>query len=223
MKGSEANILCSHGGDMLAYLYNEMEGADRNTFEVHLSACGICIDDFAELSQSRFPVFEWKRIEFDPLPTPRVVVPSEATAVSWVDQIRTAISFRPTFAFGGIGAVMIIAVVTGYLILAGTSGKTEVALEMAPSSSPARSAVVVPPASAADTNTQASDGSEVREKTPKVVKASTPAKPTVRSQRPKPAQQPKRNHQIPVMSSIEDDEDDSLRLADIFEEIGTSE
>ena len=222
MKGSETNSLCFHGGDMLAYLYSEMPEGDREAFEVHLADCGTCIDDFAELSQSRYPVYEWKRAEFDPLPTPRVVIPFEATvAVSWFDQIRRAFSFRPTLAFGGLGAAMIVAVV-GYLILAGTSGNTEVALEVEPSASPARSAVVGPLPSVVP---KATDKSEVLEQPPKVVKAkaSTPVKPSVRLPKPKQAQQPKRNDEIPVMSSIEDDEDDSLRLADIFEEIGASE
>jgi len=66
--------------------------------------------------------------------------------------------------------------------------------------------------------------SEVKsDEAPKVVKASTASKPSTPSARPKAMQQARRNEPLPALNSAEEDEDDSLRLADIFEEIGTSE
>ena len=223
MKGLDANNLCSHGGDMLAYLYDEMAMPDRETFEVHLADCGTCIDDFAELSQSRYPVYEWKHTEFDPLPTPRVVIPFEAPAVSWFDQIRTVFSLRPTLAFGGIGAVMIVAVLTAYFMLGDSRTETQLAQEIRPAASPTRVVATMPPPSSSPVTTAESDEQVTPPESPKVVKASAGAKPAVRQPRSKPAQQPKRNEPVPVLSSIDDDEDDSLRLTDIFDEIGTSE
>ncbi|MDI1241034.1 MAG: zf-HC2 domain-containing protein [bacterium] len=221
MKGLGTNNSCSHGGDMLAYLYSEMAGEEREVFEVHLADCGTCIDDFAELSQSRYPVYEWKRTQFDPLPTPRVVIPFETPgSISLLDQIRRAFSFRPTLAFGGLGAAMITVVIAGYLILSSTSGDTEVAREVEPSASPTR-ALVVPSTPSVDATTQERIEVAVRNERPTVVRASTSAKSP--APKPKSARQPKRDDSIPVMSSIEEEDDDSLRLADIFEEIGTSE
>jgi hypothetical protein len=56
------------------------------------------------------------------------------------------------------------------------------------------------------------------------VKASAPAsKPAAPLTKPKATQQAKRNEPLPALNSGDEDEDDSLRLADIFEEIGTSE
>lgn len=222
MKGLDADNLCTHGGDMLAYLYSEMAAVDREMFEVHLAECGTCIDDFAELSQSRYPVFEWKRLEFDPLPTPRVVIPFEAPSLSWFDQIKTAFSLGPRLAFGGVGAAMILAVITGYFIFGGTSGTTEVAQEVKPSSSPNRVAIPIPSPTTEDVSPARNENPKSTD-VPKPIKVAASSRPTAQSPKPKPAQQPKRNDPIPVMSSIDDDEDDSLRLADIFEEIGTGE
>jgi len=222
MKGLDANNLCTHGGDMLAYLYNEMTSADRDTFEVHLAECGTCIDDFAELSQSRYPVFEWKQIEFDPLPTPRVVIPFETPSLSWFDQVRTAFSFGPRLAFGRLGAAMVVAILTGYFVLSGTTGTTEVAKEAEPSASPDRVAISIPSPAVVEASPSRIEDPKSTEM-PRPVKAAASSRPAEQSSKSKPAQQPKRNVPIPVMSSIDDDEDDSLRLADIFEEIGTGE
>ncbi|MEO5859476.1 MAG: zf-HC2 domain-containing protein [Pyrinomonadaceae bacterium] len=222
MKGFDANNLCIHGGDMLAYLYDEMVSSDREMFEVHLADCGTCIDDFAELSQSRYPVFEWKRSEFDPLPTPRIVIPFEAAvSVSWFQHIRTMLFVRPSLAFGGLSSAIVVAVITGYFIIGSPSRYTEVARDAEPKTSPSRTAVVNPlPADvSAD---QTSKPSKVLTEGPKATKVSTATKPPVRQPRARPVQQAKRTDAIPVMSSIDEDEDDSLRLADIFAEIGTS-
>ena len=224
MKGLDVKNLCPQGGDMLAYLYNEISAADRETFEVHLADCGTCIDDFAELSQSRYPVYEWKRTQFDPLPTPRVAIPLEPTAAfSLFDKIRAAFALRPTLALGGLGAAMLVAVIAGYAIFLGAPGETEVAREIEPTSTPESVVALTPlPPVTEDRQKNTDPAREERQITAKVA---TAPKSTVRSPNPKaqPARLPKRNDLIPVMSSLEDDEDDSLRLADIFDEIGASE
>src|SRR5688572_7676888 len=99
--------LCTHGGDLLAYLYNEMPLTDREQLELHLSDCVTCIDDFAALSQSRYPVYEWKRLEFDSLPTPRVVIQYEETRLSLIDKFRAKFSFNPRFAFAGVAGLLL--------------------------------------------------------------------------------------------------------------------
>lgn len=225
MKGLDANNLCTHGGDMLAYLYNEMAPADRETFEVHLADCGTCIDDFAELSQSRYPIFEWKQLEFDPLPTPRVLVPFETQAVSWFDKLRASLAFRPAFAFGTVAAVAVLASITAFVVIRG-SGSTEVA-NVAPvvtPSLPSPSTEIDEPEGRSKVLVEEPRKEPSRSEAPKVVKASgRNAKPTIQPNRLKTTQQARRNESLPTLNSVDEDEDDSLRLADIFDEIGTSE
>jgi hypothetical protein len=222
MKGVSEN-LCTHGGDMLAYLYDEMPSADRDRFELHLSDCGTCIDDFAELSQSRYPVYEWKQTEFDPLSTPQVVIPYGEATASWFDKVRGAFTFSPRFAFGGVAALVLAAVVTAFVLFAGPSG--EIAQSVEPSPSPTRAAVVSP--NVADpTNETTEVSAPERTITPRVEKASVPVSSR---QSPRPAKAKlvtpttKKSERVPVYSTVDDEEDDSLRLADIFAELDTSE
>lgn len=220
MKESNSNNLCSHGGDMLAYLYNEMAAADRDSFELHLADCGTCIDDFADLSQSRYPVFEWKQLEFDPLPTPRIVIPTtEASRVSWFDKLKASFAFRPAYALGGVAAIALVGTLVAFVFLNRSSGDFEIA-EAEPTPTPARSTVA---AAKPAEPVVVEDGPivESREavKPVKVAATTKPAKAPV-----KPKSTPvRRSAPLPALSTLDDDEDDSLRLSDMFEEIGTSE
>ena len=224
MNKLDANNLCSRGGDTLAYLYDEMAAAERERFEVHLADCTTCIDDFAELSQSRYPVFEWKQLEFDPLPTPRVVIPFEAASVSWFDRLRTAFALRPAIAFGSLAAIAVVASLAAFVLIGGSSGKMEVAGGASTPAPvmPSPEATVQPVQPVVAANEPRADIRRIE--APKVVKSSTSAsKPAAHSARPKATQQAKRNEPLPALNSTDEDEDDSLRLADIFEEIGISE
>lgn len=222
MKERLENNLCDHGGDVLAYLYNEMPTAGRDSFEMHLADCGTCIDDFAELSQSRYPVFEWKQLEFDPMPTPRVVVPFEAS-VSWFEKLRAAFSFRPGFAFGSLAVFAVLAAITAFVVIR-DAGSLDVA-DIAPIATPDLAAP-----------TQVVDGPvperEVAVEEPREERTAqderTSVKPVVSNAKavkpvkPKATQQARQVDKLPTLNGVEDDEDDSLRLADIFDEIGTS-
>jgi anti-sigma factor RsiW len=220
MKEANADILCTHGGDMLAYLYDEMTAVDRDSFELHLADCGACIDDFAELSQSRYPVFEWKQLEFDPLQTPRIVIPVEEAKVSLLDKLRASFVFRPSFAFGGVAAVALFGSLAAFVLLGGsdTDGTIAQADQPAP---PAAVSVAPLPIESEDIPYATDD--PVRVESPTVVKTSVqPAKPT-RAVKPKTAPAQKRSQPLPTLSNSDEIEDDSLRLADIFDEIDTSD
>lgn len=219
MKEVKADNLCSHGGDMLAYLYDEMTTADRDAFELHLADCGTCIDDFAELSQSRYPVFEWKQLEFDPMPTPRVVIPFEEPSVSWIEKLRASFVFRPSFAFGSVAAIALFGLLAAFVLLRG-SGSEETLAQADPVPTPA---TVVTPLPVEPTTAPKPAVDPIRTDSPTVVKASLPAPKPGRAVKPKAAPVPKRSQPLPTLSNADDIEDDSLRLADIFEEIDTSE
>lgn len=219
---------------MLAYLYDEMPAADRDSFELHLADCAACIDDFAELSQSRYPVYEWKTTEFEPLATPRIIIPyAETAGVSWFDKLRAAFSFNPGLATAGAFATLVIAAVIGYAVITNDVPTEEVAkADVETSASPERSATNAAPAPASiDQKDEKSEpnpsrktlrsGSDDVVKTavkPKLEPKTVPIK-DVKNSRPNR----RRDLNVPVLSRFESDEDDSLRLADIFDEIGTSE
>ena len=220
MKSVSQN-LCTDGGDMLAYLYDEMPSADRDRFELHLSDCGTCIDDFAELSQSRFPVYEWKQLEFDPIPTPRITIDyAPASNARWFDKIRAAFALAPGYAFGGVAALLLVGAIAGVFVF--RSGGEEIASTVEPSPSPVRSVVDstpidTPEQSQATAKPQPKPASQSKVEK---VSARSVSRP-VRAKTTTPA--PKKKETVPVYITAGDDEDDSLRLSDIFAELDTSD
>lgn len=221
MKGLSKN-LCPPGGDILAYLYNEMAPVDRERFELHLADCTDCIDEFADLSQGRHPVYEWKQLEFDQLLTPKIAIPYSSASVSWFDELSAAFAFDRRFAFGA-AAALLLAVVAGYLTF--STPAEDIAQNVEPSPSPERIAVeqVLPPQPAAERW----DVQPVIDDKTEPVKVSRRSRPAAGARSTKPASRatPKKIESIPVYSTIdeEDEEDDSLRLTDLFAELGTSE
>lgn len=229
MRALEKENVCSHGGDMLGYLYNEISAADRTAFELHLADCGTCIDDFAALSQSRYPVYEWKQIDFDPLETPQIVISYKTEAASMIARMWDLLAFGRGFGFVGAAAVLLVALMAGYLLL----GRSDLASDLAaaePQSSPERLAIIQPPSKSSEE--RINDVPDAVEPVPvkKQVESgrSQPVKASTRQVRKtaNPSRQDRavrRNEPIPVLSTAEDLEDDSLRLADLFEDIDTSE
>src|SRR5688500_9488747 len=112
---NDAKSACKYSTDILPYMYGEMSGSARFAFESHLLDCGMCTDEFAEISAARFEVYEWKKLAFDPLTTPRFEIPYEHQAVaqsSWIDAVRASFAWgwaAPAFAAGALVLVSLFA------------------------------------------------------------------------------------------------------------------
>jgi hypothetical protein len=217
---------CALGSDIVSYMYDEMPANERPAFEKHLLECAECTDEFAAISEARFSVFEWKKEEFAPLPTPVFQVPvvrepARSSLAEFFDTVK-GIFATPQFAFA---ALMTAAVAIG-LYFVGTSlldrNQPQVAANTAKNEVTAQQASEVP---AVKPSTEVVD--EPRdEDTPKPVKISSPAKPrlsgkTVVIKKNAPAQRKTSiDEKAPVLSSFDDGDEKSLRLADLFDEIG---
>ncbi|MFL6373703.1 MAG: hypothetical protein ACJ73D_03450 [Pyrinomonadaceae bacterium] len=91
---------CPYPDAIVSYMYDEMPVGERSTFEGHLLDCQVCTDDFAAVSFARFETYDWKRLEFDALATPRIVIPYAEKSVplgerlwawmSWVTVVPVA-------------------------------------------------------------------------------------------------------------------------------------
>jgi hypothetical protein len=66
---------CGRADDIVAYMYGELGSDERGRFEKHLADCMSCIDEFAAVSDARFSVYEWNKEEFVPLATPVFSIP----------------------------------------------------------------------------------------------------------------------------------------------------
>src|SRR5436853_4376842 len=58
------NDNCTYDGDresvLIAYVYGEIDPADRDMFERHLAACGICRHEVSELRAARLDLGAWQ-------------------------------------------------------------------------------------------------------------------------------------------------------------------
>ncbi len=232
---------CSHGEEMLAYLCDELSPDGRERFETHMQGCFECIDEFAELAVSRYSVFEWKSVEFAPMATPKFVIPTETKTAkkAWFDGIRTAFAWNGWALAGGVAAVIVFAVIGVSLwnippeaTIAGNDPEREIRpapsfSQVAPStiSNEAQELPEAPPARPVDEPTQGQPAS--RRVTPQrkqaVTRAGTaPKLPPVTSQtRPSSAGESLQNS--PTLGQYVDDQDDSLRLSDIFDDLDTKD
>lgn len=235
MAREEHNEICTHGGDMLAYLYDEMTASQRDSFELHLADCMPCIDGFAEISQSRYSVYEWKKLDFDPLQTPNVVIPyassNEATA-SFFDKIRAAFANNPWATAAPAFGALLIAVAIGFVWFSGNGiDNNDLAKEVP---NPTVTPLPIPPSKIAVPTAPlvnkeipdavVSNPKDIVEDRIIPIKASD-KKPTQRTPvGPKPAQRttPAVRTQMPTLAGQNEFEDDSLRLSDMFDDIDTS-
>ena len=224
---------CKYSNGILPYMYGEMVSPATDEFESHLLECQACTDEFAALSAARYEVYDWKKLEFDPLATPAIAIPygEASTAVSWVEKLRTAFAGNwamPTAAFAGLA---IVSVFVALLVV--PRGVDEVA-SIDNSNTPANRPAANTPNQNQPSPTVATETDQIQESTP----ARQPSRPTlVREPSPR---RPMRTQQSVAPKNIEarttvtapnaprlnefvEEEDDSLRLAELLEDVDTSE
>ena len=235
MKRRHATISgCNFGEDAVLYLYGELPDADRAIFETHLVDCTACTDEFAAIASARYEVYDWKKIEFDPIATPHFEIPVEQAVEveSWTDRIKSAFGRGwaiPGLAFAGLAVVSIFA--STFLLL---SDKTN---DFASSTSTVDNSAIgdmaAGPVGASVQPPIAADG-EVRDaRAPEEVGRSRVA-PKIRAERrstvrnvgtgqaKRPIEKPESTRavkvEVPRLNGFPDDEDTSLRLAELFED-----
>ena len=230
---------CKFAIEIVPYMYGELSSSEGSAFETHLLDCTACTDEFAEISSARYEVYDWKKLAFDPLPTPAFEIPYEielapAAGVAWIDRVRAAFANGwavPTMAFASIA---LFAGLTGLFLL--RPADTDVAVNE--SSAPVVSPVAIdsPPLverRGVSENVTAATGedevvvptvrkgvSPVRKAEPKrVIRASRLVPPRTVETRATRTETPTE----PRLNVFDEDEDTSLRLAQLFEDVDTRE
>lgn len=227
-----ANKECGFEHEIVSYMYDELGAAERTQFETHLMDCGACTDEFAEVSLSRFSVFEWQKEEFDHLATPEIVIPYESQQIA-VESGGWFAGFSDIFAFArsplavgtafavllGIGFVGFNLVGTGGNDIASNIAVPPVVIEQKIESP---KVTVLPVAIVDEDPTASNDVRPVtaasRDIRPKVARQTSASRRLVEDRSvPNATRQARR---APVLSDLGDDDEDSLRLSDMFDEIG---
>ena len=227
----KVNSNCNSGDAVVGYIYGELNAADRDLFEDHLLDCTACTDEFATIADSRYAVYEWQKLEFEPMPTPRFAIPHAEPSVSWLDVIRGIFATGPRLATAGAFGLLIATL--GLAAIMNSAGSTEVvsidSLEVTDTFS-------VPVAPTADdtvaTVSKPVEPSEDKDNKfrPEFV---TVTKPNVEQKRK--SRVVRRNNlrpqnvgtdtqaKAPRLNDFEDFSDDSLRLADLVAEVDSKD
>ena len=226
---------CKFNHDIVAYMYGELPAPESSVFESHLLDCTDCTDEFAAISNARFEVYDWKKLEFDPLPTPRFGIPYETEGVGFAEKVKAVFARGwavPGLAFAGLA---VLAVSAAIVLFSGDSGTASFVAEVGNENAPMvdRTVVAEPeqakPAAATEPKIHS-----LPKPRPAVLNASAP--PLRQSEprrpgpslklKPRPAEAKQASVQteqksVPRLNGFPEDEDTSLRLAELFEDIET--
>jgi hypothetical protein len=240
--GTNYNSPCSFAEEIIEYIYDEMNGEMKASFETHLAKCNSCADELAGFGIVRSQVSNWKLSEFSPLATPVTQLPVEQTEGTqikrrWFDNLRDLVMLSPawktqTAAF----ATLVICFGLAYFVINNPRNNVGI-IDPTPIGEIAKAtpnAIPTPPI-----NTSPTPKVEVDEPNPAkpivaAVKTITPKKVLVQAVQTAPKQtvivpktKPNRGTKpAPVqpkadvnLVSDDEDEDDSLRLSDLFDEV----
>ncbi|MEP6850077.1 MAG: hypothetical protein ABI999_14555 [Acidobacteriota bacterium] len=240
---------CFSVDELMAYLYREVGETELGLMDRHLAGCGTCTDDFAAISESRFSIYEWRQTDFSDLATPIFAGPwndapvrdlremSSAGGRSVGERLRNLIPSFPTWAFAVTAAVIAVAVVwIGAAYLRPSSDKS-VAIRQNQADEPVQAV------SPQFKETEPEKDLAMEKRSPsgidlgKAAPALQPRKPAgsaLAANRTPGAH--RRNimdlngrrqevassfRKVPNLSGIEEDEDRTVRLADLFAEVGS--
>lgn len=237
MENNNHNKACSFEGDLIGYLYNELSQGDRASFENHLAGCHLCTEEFAGISEARFAVYEWQKLEFAPMKTPRIVIPYEIRQTAALfDGLRAVLSRG--WAVGSLSfAALTLAAGLGFFVLSdgddivlsnlnttqssiGESSKvSEESGDVRSSSSLVQDKIIESEESIARPATVRITARQRQAPKRRIEKSNDRQRI---SPRPAPAVTAVVNN-APTLNQFEDVEDESLRLADLFADLDSSD
>jgi hypothetical protein len=222
------NKSCELSAEIVAYMYDELSLDDRAGFETHLADCTLCIDEFAEVSNARFAVYEWHKEAFEPLATPEFSIPYRPVQLAgevrggWFEALVGIFAIARTPVFAATAVLVVFGLGFAAFTLMRSSGQ-EIATNTVPAPvvitvDPVNNKPEITPMSSApapepDEIVVAAPIEKPRQVRPAYAAERT--RPAVKT--PTPARYAKK---APKLTDIPDDEDKSLRLADLFDGIG---
>ena len=125
INNNHKNSGCGFAGELVSYVYGEIGGAQKSTFESHLAGCSICADELAAFAGVHFAINDWKTQEFAHLETPLIEIPSaknEPAAAeskgSWLAGLRDLFSNAPRAWSLAAASLAILAVTVGIVLYA---------------------------------------------------------------------------------------------------------
>ncbi len=245
--GTNYNSPCSFAEEVVEYIYDEMNGESKAEFEIHLAKCASCADELAGFGIVRSQVSDWKLKEFSSLATPPVELPivraveNKPVKRGWFESLRDLARLSPVFGASAAFAVLALCVGIGYFAVGSnnrvgndlTASKTPV-VNPTPAVKTSPTPNIEPPKTqveSADAKPKVAPSKPIVEvvkatsSTPKkvIIQATqTETKPVVVTKNKpnrgtKPATMPRQSEVN--LAPDNNDDDDSLRLSDLFDEV----
>jgi hypothetical protein len=251
---------CVWTDQLVEFIYDEMDEAQKNNFTAHLPDCVACREEISAFGGVRNTLAAYWQDEFAPLNTPPIEIPQQTTTVrtlaaparSWLDSLRAlfagSLTWMPTAAMAA--AALVLCGFLAFVFLSGTQNTPEIVQENNPNTvnKPTETPTpqTVPTPEVAQQTENQSGGTTTPEKakqnpqkTVTTVNKNQPIKVSTEKNTPvenkrgpekvKEKVQPRNNPKKTQKKESEmdlpdlDEEDDSLRLADMFEEIDSEE
>lgn len=220
---------CKFSFDIVPYMYGEMSRSETSAFESHLPECTICTDEFASISNARYEVYDWKKLEFDPLATPQIKIALETESrVSWMEKVRAVFAQSWAIPSAAAAGVIVVAILAAAFILS-QKGPADVAANL--SKDVVAEEPTVPSApQAADEGSIGNARSEDHDSKSRTVRAGAPQRVSQRRtvgaaarSRDIKATSAQNEKKAPRLNEFVEEEDTSVRLAELFDDIETSE
>lgn len=243
------NGSCEFASELVDYMYGEIAESGRDTFDAHLPDCESCTAELAGISSARLSVMEWRAAEFDSLQTPAIVIPyknvERYAEQGWLASLRGFLASSPGWAAAAaiipisvvcLGVALFTLDVFGPVEVAqqnnagsntprpnqrsgvdGNVARLETAPEMEASKHQQDNDITDESVRAPVTSVKVSERTAPR---PRKAKADSTHKPPKATDQDQP---PTRRQRAPRLNNFEDEEDDSLRLADLFAQTDTED
>lgn len=218
---------CKFSSDIVPYMYAEMAESETAAFESHLLECSTCTDEFASISNARYEVYDWKKLEFDPLETPQIAIVFETdTGVSWTEKVRAVFAQGWAVPSMAVAGVLVATILAAAFILS-EKPSPDVAANLSkdvvvdePSLQPAPK-IPVAEVSVDPSGNRASEPQVVRSPVPQRVSQKRSVH-VARSLDVK-STSAQNEQKAPRLNEFVEEEDTSVRLAELFDDIETSE
>ncbi len=237
---------CGFADDIVAYIYDEIGSAERGKFESHLAGCTACTDEFAGISNARFSIFEWQKEEFAHLSTPEIVIPYAPKKREGVETAGIFAGLRDLLTLSSwssavmVAGAVVICIGLGFVAVNYLSNSSQVAgnnnpvvteqavpLVTAPNQPDVAVVPTLPSQKESNLNTAITASNKtVQNREIRPVRATMQTRRvrfeknlTASTQTVQPLIQQKRK--APALTAYADEDDKSLRLADLFDEGGS--
>ena len=265
------NLQCRFAEELVSYLYDEINSADKIKFEKHLDKCSTCDQELAAFGFVRSSITNWREENFSILENPKIEIHypgkqktietaiNSSEPLSLTTRLRDLFTLSPTWATAFAALIVFIGltiVVFNFSkssdfaeikidnptndLTAITETNTEVAEQNLPENEkpiPSKDSTKpdlvreIKPENISEPNEKISPlpkkiSESVSDKSPKFKKIirenrKPNEKITAKSNKETNIPEVRVTTDAPKLTNFADDEDDSLRLADLFDEVGS--